>query len=77
LPSVVVAVVLGAGCEAEVFLSIIEAVVIDVVDDEPGGDVHYLAVHVDGGWSCVSAGGGISFGVEGVGVFGEVPFVLV
>jgi len=71
-----VTVVLGAGCEAEVGLSIVEAVIVYVVDDKPRGRVHYLAVHVDGGLPALSTDSGIAFGVEGVGVFGDMPFVF-
>jgi len=42
-----VAIVLSAGCKAEVGLSIIQAVMVDVVNHESGRDIYYLAVHID------------------------------
>ena len=69
-------IVLGVGGEAEVGLSIVEAIIVYVVDDKSGGRVHYLAVHIDGGCPALLTDSGIAFGVEGVGVFGDLPFVF-
>ena len=68
------AVVLGAGCRAEVCLSIVEAVMIDVVNDEAGGDFYDTAVHVN--WGGVFSCGGVALGVKSVAVFSNVPFVF-
>ena len=73
-PFFLVAVVLGAGCGAEVCLSIVQAVMIDVVNDEAGGDFYYTAVHVN--WGRVFSCGGVAFGVKSVAVLSNVPFVL-
>jgi len=69
-----VAVVLGAGRGAEVRLSIVEAVMIDVVNDTARGDFYYTAVHVNGGrvFSCR----GVALGVKSVAVLSNVPFVF-
>jgi len=69
-----VAVVLGAGCGAQVCLSIVKAVMIDVVNDEVRGDFYYEAVHINGCrvFSC----GGVALGVKSVAVLSDVPFVL-
>jgi hypothetical protein len=72
-----VAVVLGTGGEAEVRLSIIEAIEVNVVDDEGRGDFYYAAVHVDGRGFAPSADSGVAFSVEGVAVPGDVPAVFV
>ena len=63
------AVVLCASCEAEVGLSIIEAVIVYVVDDEIVGGVHYPAVHANGPSACVFCGIGIALCVKGAGIF--------
>ncbi len=68
------AVVLGAGSGAEVCLSIVEAVMIDVVNDVAGGDFYYTAVHVNGGG--VFSRGGVAFGVKSVAVLSNVPFAF-
>ena len=69
-----VAVVLGAGRGAEVCPAIVEAVMIDVVNDAAGGDFYYTAVHVNGArvFSC----GGIALGVTSVAILSDVPFVF-
>ena len=64
-----VAAVLGECGQAEVGSAVVEAVVVDVVDEQVGRGVEYLAVHFDG-FSFVLADG-----VEvAAGAFGE-PFV--
>ena len=68
------AVVLGAGSGAEVCLSIVQAVMIDVVNDEAGGDFNYTAVHVN--WGRVFSCGGVAFGVKSVAVLSNVPFAF-
>jgi len=72
-----VAIILGAGGRADIGLSVVQAVMIDVVRHHTGRDLHYLAVHVNGDTASVSAERGVALGVEGVAVFGDVPFVLV
>ena len=68
------AVVLGAGSGAEVCLSIVQAVMIDVVNDVAGWDFYDTAVHVNGGgvFSCR----GVALGVKGVAVLSNVPFAF-
>ena len=70
-----VAIVLGPACGAEVCLSIIETVMVDVVNDVAGRNFNYTAMHVNWG-GCFSCWG-VAFGVEGVAIFGNVPFVFV
>jgi hypothetical protein len=69
-----VAVVLGTACGAKVCPAIVEAVMVDVVNDMAGRDFYYTAMHINGGpyFSC----GGVAFGVKGVAVFSNVPFVF-
>ena len=69
-----VAVVLGAGGWAQVGLSIVEAVMIDVVNDAAGRDFYDTAVHVNRG-RCFSCGG-IALGVRSVAVFSNMPSVF-
>lgn len=71
------AVVLSTGSGADVRLSIIEAVIVYVIDDEAGRDFYYTAVHVDGWRLVLSSDPGVALCVEGVSVFGDVPGVLV
>jgi hypothetical protein len=69
-----VSVVLGAGRGAEVCPAIVEAVMVDVVNDAAGGDFYYTAVHVNGAriFSC----GGVALGVKCVAVLRNVPFIF-
>ena len=69
-----VAVVLGAGRGAEVCPAIVEAVMIDVVNDAAGGDFYDTAVHVNGG--CVFSCGGVALGITSVAVLSDVPIVF-
>ncbi len=69
-----VAVVLGTGRGAEVRLSIVEAVMVDVVNDAAGGDFYYTAVHVNG--TRVFSCGGIALGIKCVAVLSNVPSVF-
>lgn len=71
------AIILGAGCRADIGLSIVQAVMIDVVRHHAGRDLHYLAVHVDGNAASFSAERGVALGVKGVAVLGNVPFVFI
>lgn len=64
------------GTGADVCLSIVESVVIDVVWEEAGWDIDYEVVHVH----ILSRPGfavceGVD-GVKGVGIFVGIPFVL-
>ena len=68
------AVVLGAGSGTEVCLSIVQAVMIDVVNDEAGRDFDYTAVHVN--WGRVFSCGGVALGVKCVAVFSDVPIIF-
>ena len=68
------AVVLGACRGAEVRLSIVEAVMVDVVNDAAGGNFYYTAVHVNG--TRVFSCGGVALGVTSVAVLSNVPFVF-
>lgn len=69
-----VAVVLGAGGRAEVCPAIVEAVMVDVVNDMAGRDFYDTAMHVNGGR--VFSGGGIALGVKCIAVLGDVPIVF-
>ena len=57
--------VVGEGAEAEVFLSIVQAIMVDVVDDEVVGGVCYLAVHFYG--FPILFSGGVESVVRGFG----------
>ena len=69
------AVVLCAGGQPQVGLSIVEAVEIYVVNHQTIRNLYYAAVHIDGRNAAFSSDPGIAFGIEGVAVFGDVPFV--
>ena len=69
-----IAIVLGAGGRAQVRPAIVEAVMVDVVNDAAWRDFYYTAVHVNRG-SCFSCGG-VALGVKCIAVFGNVPFVF-
>ena len=71
------AVVLCSCGETKVCLSIVEAVVVYVVDDQARRNFYYTAVHIYGGSLALSTDAGIAFGIEGVAVFGDVPFVFI
>lgn len=69
--------VLGLGCEAKVCFSVVEAVMVYVVDEEVGGGVEDLAVHFyDAGFYVVGSAG-LALGVTCSGAAAEVPFVFV
>ena len=69
-----VAIVLGTGCGTEVGPAIVEAVMVDVVNDAAGGDFYNTAVHVNGGrvFSC----GSVALGVKCISVLSDVPIVF-
>jgi len=69
-----IAVVLGAACGSEVRPAIVEAVMVDVVNDMAWRDFYYTAVHID--WCPYFSCWGVALGVKGVAVFGNVPFVF-
>jgi hypothetical protein len=69
-----VAVILGTACGAEVCPAIVEAVMVNMVNDMAGRDFYYTAVHVNG--SRVFSCWGVALGVKGIAVFGNVPFVF-
>ena len=48
---------------------------VNVVNDVAGRDFNQTAVHING--SGIFPRGGVSLGVEGVAVFGNVPFVFI
>jgi len=66
------------GCDSEVCLSVVESVVIDVVDDHAGRDFDYVAVHEVGEVRFFIAGRAGPLGIICAGglVFGGVPFVV-
>ena len=69
-----IAVILGAACGAKVRLSIVEAVMVDVVNDAAGRNFYNTAVHIN---RCrVFSCGGVALGVEGIAIFCNVPFVF-
>jgi len=59
---------------AHVYLSIVKAIMIDVVNNEAGRDFYYEAVHINGGR--VFSFGGVALGVKSVAVLSDVPFVF-
>jgi len=62
--------VLGESADAQVFLAIVQSVMVDVVNDQMGRSVHYLPVHFD------APAAGFSHGVEiPVRTLGE-PFIF-
>lgn len=63
-----VASVLGGGCQAQVGLSIVKAVVVYVVDEHMVGWIHYLAVHGNGSGLSFAFGVKVSLGIKGAGV---------
>jgi hypothetical protein len=69
-----IAVVLGAGGRAEVCPAIVEAVMVDVVNDMAGRDFYYTAMHVNG--SCVFSCWSVALGVKCVAVLSDVPIVF-
>ena len=69
-----ISIVLGAACGAKVRLSIIEAVMVDVVNDAAGRNFYYTAVHVNG--ARVFSGGSVSLGVKCVAVLRNMPSVF-
>jgi len=71
-----VAVVLGAAGRAEVCLSIVEAVVVDVVDEHSGWNFDDEIVHLGVLSGLLFAVGERTDGVKGVGGFVGVPFVF-
>lgn len=70
-----VAVVLCAGGRAKVGLSIVQAVMVDVVDYVAVGDLQNLPVHVD--WSSIFSRRGVALCIVSVSVFSQVPFVFI
>jgi hypothetical protein len=69
-----VAVVLGAACGAEVRPAIVEAVMVNVVNNMAGRDFYNTAMHIN---RCrVFSCGCVALGVKGAAVFGNVPFVF-
>lgn len=68
--------VLCAGGEAEVGLAVVEAVVVNMVDEHSDGMVHYLAVHVNILDFSFFAARGVSLGVKSGGEFCGVPVVF-
>ena len=63
--------------DAEVCFSIVEAVMIDMVDDEASGRLQDYTVHLNVDSLSVFAGFGVSAGVTGVLAPGGIPFVLI
>lgn len=58
------------GCEAEVFLCVVEAVVVYMIDQEVVGGFYNVAVHSDLFFSLAA-----SYSVEGVRAFSSCPLV--
>ena len=69
--------VLSAGGEAKVGFSIIQAIIIDVVNDEIVGGVHYLSVHENGSSLCAFSCMSMALCVKGATIFRGEPFVFV
>jgi len=72
-----VAVVLCAGCGAEVCFSIVQAIVIYVVNEFVIWDFENLAVHFDNDPLFLFLQAGCTHGVEGAFAPANVPFVIV
>ena len=71
------AAVLSSGGESEVGLSVVEAVVVNMVDEQAGGVVHYLAVHVNIFGLSIFTERGVSLGVKsGCDTFCIVPIII-
>lgn len=70
-----VAGVLGVSCEAEILPSVIECVVIFVVNEEAFGEIHNLSVHTDN-FDFTAGDFDISEGVKFLAVAAEVPNVI-
>ena len=71
-----VSVVLCACCGAEVCLSIVQAVMIYVVNEHVVGDFEDLAVHLDDDSLAVFLEVGVADGVKGACASGDMPFVF-
>jgi hypothetical protein len=72
-----VAVVLCAGCGAEICLSIVQAIVIYMVNEYVIWDFENLAVHFDNDSLFLLLQAGCAHGVEGAFAPANVPFVIV
>ena len=70
-----VVVILRACCGSEICFSIVQAVMIDVVDEEIVGRADYFTVHHDR--NILFAGSFGSAGIEGVLALDDTPFVLI
>lgn len=68
-------VVLRASCRPDVGFSIVQAVMIDVVDYEMAGRLDYFTVHPD--IDCLFRGSGTTNGIKSVILPDGVPFVLI
>lgn len=72
-----VAVVLCAGCRAEICLSIVQAIMIYVVNKYMMWDFEDPAVHLDDDELSAILQAGCPHGIESATACGDVPFVLV
>ena len=69
--------VLCDSSEAQIFLSIVEPVMINVVDDATGGDLYNASVHVDRLMTRISSVASVALCVICAGIFCEMPLVFV
>ena len=69
------AAILDAGCQAQIRLSIVQPVMIDMVNDKTSGNVYYTAVHVDSGLSAFFTYGNFALCVTCAISFINVPLV--
>ena len=67
--------ILRACCEPEIGFSIVQAVMINVVDEETVGRVDYFTVHPDSNILFADVTG--SSGIEGISALDGIPFVLI
>ena len=67
--------ILGAGCRTEVRLSIIEAVMIDMVNDKTFWNFYYLSVHANNGFFVLFMSD-FTPRIKSVAAFADVPFEL-
>ena len=70
-----VVVILRACCQPEIGFSIVQAVMINVVDEEMVGRVDYFTMHPDRNILFADVNG--SAGIEGITALDGTPFVLI
>ena len=69
--------ILCACCGPEVGFSIVETIMVDMVEDKAVWRLDYFVVHLDVEPFAACADSGVSAGIEGVFALDSIPFVLV